>query len=43
MIDGQFEFPQRDLKLKWAGSRNQRFINVKESLKANEVILAGEM
>lgn len=39
LVDGRFIIGQRDLKLKWKGSRNQRIINVQESLKQNEIIL----
>lgn len=39
LIDGKFELDKRDLSLKYRGSSNQRVINVKESLKKNEIIL----
>lgn len=39
LIDGKFMIEQRNLKLKWQGSENQRVINVKESLKCGEAIL----
>lgn len=38
LIDGQFELDKRDLNLKYRGSKNQRVINVQESLKQNKVI-----
>lgn len=39
LVDGQYIEDQRDLTLKWRGSRNQRVINVQQSLKQNKVIL----
>ncbi|MCO7176374.1 anaerobic ribonucleoside-triphosphate reductase activating protein [Sporolactobacillus kofuensis] len=39
LVDGQFDLAQRNLKLKFRGSANQRVINVKESLKAGQVVL----
>ena len=39
LIDGEYVEEQRDLTLKWRGSRNQRVINVQESLKQNKVVL----
>ena len=39
LIDGPFILALRDLELKYAGSRNQRIIDVKESLKENKTIL----
>lgn len=38
LVDGKFEIDNKDLKLKFRGSSNQRVINVKESLK-NECIV----
>ena len=38
LIDGPFVLAQRSLELKFRGSRNQRFIDVKRSLKENSVI-----
>ena len=43
IICGQFMEEQKNLRLKWAGSSNQRWINVKETLGNNRPILAGEM
>lgn len=43
LVDGQFQIEKRNLNLKWAGSENQRWINCKESLKQNKVVLAGNM
>lgn len=39
VVDGSFIEEQKDITLKWRGSCNQRVIDVKESLKRNEVIL----
>lgn len=38
LVDGQYIEEQRDLTLKWRGSRNQRVINVQESLKQNKIV-----
>lgn len=42
MVDGRFEIDKLDITLKFRGSRNQRIINVKESLKQDKVILCEE-
>lgn len=39
LIDGKFIEEQKDLKLKFRGSKNQRIINVKKSIKENTVVL----
>ncbi len=39
VVDGQFKIEQRNLTLKWRGSENQRVIDVKKSLKNDEVVL----
>ena len=39
LVDGRFVLEQRDLTLKHKGSRNQREIDVQESLKTGEVVL----
>lgn len=39
LVDGQFILAERSLNLKFRGSRNQRIINVAESLKQAKVIL----
>lgn len=39
IVDGKYDKWQRDVTLKWRGSKNQRVINVKDSLKNNEIIL----
>lgn len=38
LIDGPFILEERDLTLKFRGSKNQRVIDVKESLKSGKVI-----
>lgn len=39
LIDGRYIEEQRDLTLKWHGSKNQRVIDVQESLKQGKVVL----
>lgn len=39
LIDGQYIHEQRDMNLKFRGSKNQRVIDVKESLKQGKIIL----
>lgn len=39
LIDGRYEHQNRDVKLKWRGSSNQRVINVHKSFEQNEVVL----
>lgn len=39
LIDGPFILKERDITLKWRGSKNQRVIDVQKSLEKNEVIL----
>ena len=39
VVDGKYIDEQRDLTLKWCGSRNQRVIDVKNSLKENKIVL----
>lgn len=39
MVDGRYIDSQRDITLKWRGSSNQKVINVKESIKQNELVL----
>jgi anaerobic ribonucleoside-triphosphate reductase activating protein len=39
LVDGRYIEKQRDLTLKWCGSRNQRIIDVRKTLKENKVIL----
>lgn len=39
LIDGKYIESQRDPSLKWRGSKNQRVINIQETLKQNQIIL----
>lgn len=39
LIDGKFQLKDRDLSLKFRGSKNQRVIDVKKSLDTNSVVL----
>ncbi len=39
LVDGEFHLAERDLTLRFRGSRNQRIIDVQQSLAADEVIL----
>lgn len=38
LVDGPFLLEQRDLKLKFRGSRNQRLIDVQKSLELGEIV-----
>lgn len=38
VVDGPFDINKRSLELKFRGSKNQRFIDVKRSLKENKII-----
>lgn len=39
LIDGRFIAAQKNIKLHWRGSANQRVIDVKKTLKSGEVVL----
>lgn len=39
VVDGKFEIEERDTTIKFAGSRNQRILNVQESLEYGKAIL----
>lgn len=39
LIDGRYINTQRDVTLKWRGSRNQRIINVQKTLQKKKVVL----
>ena len=39
LVDGKYIEEQKDLTLKWRGSRNQRVIDVKASMKQEKVVL----
>ena len=38
IVDGRYIDKQRDVSLKYRGSKNQRIINVSESLKQQKVV-----
>lgn len=38
-VDGRFQVENKDLRLQWCGSTNQRVIDVQKTLKQNKVIL----
>lgn len=40
LVDGPFELEKRDISLRFKGSSNQRIINVQQSKKTGEIILA---
>lgn len=42
LVDGKFEIDNKDTECKYKGSKNQRIIDVKESLKLNKVVLLKE-
>ena len=39
VVDGRYIDSQRDITKKWAGSSNQRVIDIKKSLKHNNIVL----
>lgn len=39
VVDGEYIDKQRDITLKWRGSKNQRCIDVKQSLAQNKMVL----
>jgi len=39
LIDGEFHLEERDVKLKWKGSKNQRVIDVKKTLKQTDPLV----
>lgn len=39
LVDGEYIDEQKDLTLKWRGSKNQRCIDVKQSLAQNKMVL----
>jgi anaerobic ribonucleoside-triphosphate reductase activating protein len=43
IVCGQFVEEKKNLKLKWAGSDNQRWISCKKSLEEGKAVLAGNM
>ena len=42
LVDGRFILEERDLNLLFRGSRNQRLIDVQETLKSNNIVLFDE-
>lgn len=42
IVDGQYKDEEHDFTLRWRGSKNQRVIDVKKSLKENNVVLLKE-
>lgn len=38
LIDGKFLIEEKDLNLKWRGSKNQRVINIKKSLELSKIV-----
>jgi len=39
LVDGEYIDEQRDITLKWRGSKNQRVIDVQQTLKQGKVVL----
>ena len=39
VVDGQYKEEERDVTLKWRGSRNQRVIDVKKTIEKGEIVL----
>lgn len=39
IVDGRFILEKKDMNLLWRGSSNQRIIDIKESIKLNQIIL----
>lgn len=39
LIDGKFILEEKDLKLKWRGSSNQRVIDVKKTIEKNNIVI----
>lgn len=38
LVDGEFKEDEKDLRLRFRGSKNQRVIDIKETLKTNEIV-----
>lgn len=39
VVDGEFHFAEKDISLPFRGSKNQRLIDIKESRKANDIVI----
>ena len=39
LVDGEFILEERDVKLRWKGSKNQRVIDVQKTLKQTDPII----
>ena len=39
LVDGKYDYTNRDITLAWCGSKNQRVIKVQESLKSGQVAI----
>lgn len=39
LVDGKYIDLQQDITLKWRGSKNQRVINIQQSLQQNKIVL----
>ena len=39
LVDGEFKLDQKDITLKFRGSKNQRIIDIKKSLEQNQIVL----
>ena len=39
LVDGRYIDSQRDITLKWRGSKNQRVIDIQQSLQKGEIVL----
>lgn len=41
LVDGQFELENKDIRLKYCGSSNQRVIDIKKTIKNNKIMSGG--
>lgn len=39
LVDGKYDYTKNDINYEWAGSSNQKIINVQETLKKGEIVL----
>ena len=39
LVDGKYDDSQRDITLKWRGSKNQKVVDVQKSLQSGEIVL----